>query len=105
MDAITKCECSPYFTDNFSPLIFLAKSFRELTPLPIFCQGSHYPVNAILDRQPVLILFHLEHGPTVDYESLNANLRLVLLTRVSKQFSDPKICIVYCGNAFYLLCD
>jgi hypothetical protein len=39
------------------------------------------------------------------YEFLNANLRLILLTRVSKQFSDLKICIVYCGNMFYLPCD
>ena len=39
------------------------------------------------------------------YESLNANLRLVLLTRVSKWNSHPKISIVYRGNTFFLLCE
>ena len=41
----------------------------------------------------------------LDYESLNDNLKLVLLTRVSKWNSHPKICIVYPGRVFYLLCD
>ena len=33
-----------------------------------------------------------------NYESLNVNLQLVLLTQVLKQFSHPKINIKYHGN-------
>ena len=36
------------------------------------------------------------------YESLNGNLRLVLLTRCFKQLSDPNATVVYCGNTILL---
>ena len=40
-----------------------------------------------------------------DYESLNANLRIVLLTQVPKQISHPKIGMEYRENTIYLLCE
>jgi hypothetical protein len=36
------------------------------------------------------------------YESLNDNLKLVLITRAFKQNSHPKICVVYRGTLISL---
>src|ERR1700727_1591558 len=41
-------------------------------------------------------------APNDDYESLNGNLRLVLLTRCFKQLSDPNATVVYRGNTVLL---
>ena len=46
-----------------------------------------------------------DHTFGVSYESLNANLRLVLFTRCSKQLSHPNARTVYRGTSFYLLCN
>jgi hypothetical protein len=52
----------------------------QRTTLPIFCKGYPCQLTDVLDRQPVQILFHLEHGPVTDNKAyLEASLIYIAL--------------------------